>query len=245
MRQFGLIGRSLGHSFSAKWFRNYFTLNGIKAEYRLFELSAIGELPELLDQYPGLEGFNVTIPYKKEVLYLCANLSEEVTEIGAANCITIRDGQLYAHNTDTDGFRHMLTLLKGWDALPGAMILGTGGAAAAAAFVFQKLHFPFIFVSRNPSHPLSVSWSDIDASLLDQFPLIVNATPLGMWPHADTAPPLPCHLLTGREIIADMVYNPEETKLMKMVQEKGCMTLNGMDMLQHQALRSWQIWNQL
>ncbi|MFO7723300.1 MAG: shikimate dehydrogenase [Bacteroidales bacterium] len=243
MRAFGLIGKSLGHSFSAAWFKEYFAENTIAAEYNLYEIGQIESLPGFLQTHPDLEGFNITIPYKKAILPYCDEISAEVSEIGAANCIRVRNGKLTAYNTDTDGFQHMLNKLEGWDKLPGAMILGTGGAAAAAAWVFRKLHFPFIFISRSPYQPNAMEWTSVNAGTLREFPLIINATPLGMWPDEGSAPPLPYNLLTGREIIADMVYNPSETKMMKLAKQRGCQTINGTGMLYHQALKSWQIWN--
>jgi shikimate dehydrogenase len=243
MRTFGLIGKSLGHSFSAEWFNGFFAENAIDAEYKLFEISNINSLPDFLRAHPDLEGLNVTIPYKRDILTFCDHILEEAAVIGAANCISINQGLLTAYNTDTDGFMHLLSKLEGWNQLPGAMILGTGGAAAAAAWVFRQLKFPFVLISRKPASDQSIAWSAINKDILRSYPLIVNATPVGMWPDEGSAPPLPWHLLSGHEIIADMVYNPSETKLMQLAQKHGCQTINGLEMLHHQALRSWQIWN--
>lgn len=246
MRLFGLIGRKLGHSQSKTWFANYFDTHQINADYQLFELSAITELNDLICRYPELKGLNVTVPFKKEVLPYCHELSSEVRKIGAANCISITEGYLKAYNTDVDGFAHLLSQVRAIrDIIPGALILGTGGAAAAAAYVFEQKGVPFIKVSRKPETGTgNIPYAALTAKLFELYPLIVNATPVGMHPEVNSLPPIPYQQLTGREILIDMIYNPEETRFLSEGRKRGCFTLNGKAMLHHQALRSWEIWNQ-
>jgi shikimate dehydrogenase len=240
---FGLIGKRLGHSYSRDWFLQLFSRLDIDADYLLMEAVEVSMIPEIIRKYPGLKGFNVTIPYKQEILAFCDVLSEEVIKTGAANCIRIKSDGLYAFNTDVDGFKALLGQIPEWRSLPGAMILGTGGAARAVRYVFSDAGMPSIMVTRGTKSSGIIRYDEIDASMLRSFPLLVNCTPAGMWPEVQTLPPTPFALFSGREILVDLVYNPAETEWMKMGRRSGCLTINGLKMLQRQAERSWEIWS--
>lgn len=243
MRIFGLVGKKLGHSLSKKWFEQFFSEHSIKAQYLNFEIDHIGQIFELLNSTTAPEGFNITVPYKREVARFCDTLSKEAEETGSVNCISVTDGKLTGYNTDIDGFSHLLDNTPYTTESGGAMILGTGGAAASAAYVLEQRCVPYIFVSRNQENGNAILYYGIREHHLKKYPLIINATPAGMWPDTDSAPPIPYGLLTGKEILIDMVYNPPETKFMLSGAAQGCFTTNGLQMLFVQAQRSWEIWN--
>lgn len=238
----GLIGRKLGHSWSQIWFRNYFHDHTLSADYLLFEIDSVHEIRDILLQNPALIGLNVTIPYKKEVLSVCDAVSPGTMRVGASNCLAIRDGKLIAYNTDVEGLRHLLSFVPGHKTMSGALILGSGGAAAAAIALFKQWQLPFLMASRNPSGDFQVDYASLNKQILESYPLIINATPLGMWPDTGSMPPFPYHLLNGKECLVDLVYNPSETRFMQMGKSKGCFVINGQEMLYHQALKSWEIW---
>jgi shikimate dehydrogenase len=242
MQYYGLIGEKLSHSFSQKWFREKFQREHLDAEYLLIEARSAAEAIQLALHNHHLKGFNVTIPFKQTILPLCDVLDETVEKIGAANCVRVNNGKMSAFNTDVDGFQHLLDLAVGGVNPQGAMILGSGGGAAAVAYVLKGLKIPILRVSRNPNPGFSMAYHEISQADLINFPLMVNTTPLGMFPEIANAPPIPYHLLTGQEIMIDLVYNPAQTVFMKEGLLRGCQTLNGMPMLIRQAERSWEIW---
>jgi len=244
MRFFGLAGKQLSHSFSREYFNNLFVKLEIEAEYLSFEGDDIEAIMQQVYRIEGFEGFNVTLPYKREILAYCDFFSPEVTAIGAANCIAIGDdGAMTAYNTDTDGFRHLLTGVPELSGTEGALILGTGGAAAAVQYVLRERGTPFILVSRDPDDVHIIGYDEITSGLMQQCPLLINTTPAGMWPDQHLSPPFPYHLLSGSEIMIDLIYNPSETKFLQAGRKAGCITRNGMQMLIRQAERSWEIWN--
>jgi shikimate dehydrogenase len=242
MNYYGLIGEHLGHSFSQKWFKEKFIRENLAADYLLIEAENPEKAIELAIQKHHLQGFNVTIPFKKTILPLCDEIDETASEIGAANCVKIKNGKLLAFNTDADGFRHLLVKSVGIGFSMGALILGTGGAAAAVEFVMQTLKIPFLRVSRKPKPDYSIGYGDISLEHLHQYPLVVNTTPLGMFPEITGFPLIPYDLLSGSEILIDLIYNPERTVFMKKGEGCGCNTFNGLPMLIRQAERSWEIW---
>lgn len=241
---YGLIGKRLKHSFSQDWFTHFFSQQGIEAAYHLFELEQISMLPGLLHDRPDLAGFNVTIPYKQSILPYCETFSEEVLQTGAANCVKISSGKLHAFNTDVEGFRVMLKDAFGWRKLPGAMILGTGGAARAVKYVFDEAGMPAIFVSRGASSSGSILYSQISGEIIRNYPLLVNCTPAGMWPDVEGFPAIPYELISGNEVFMDLVYNPSETQFLKLGKSKGCRTCSGITMLHAQAEASWKVWSE-
>jgi shikimate dehydrogenase len=242
MRRFGLIGYPLGHSFSKKFFTRKFEEESIQdCLYELFPIPAIDELPALLKQYPDLNGFNVTIPYKEQVIPYLNEASDVVKKIGACNCVKITGGKLKGFNTDVVGFEQ--SLLKSFPGLTGgALILGTGGAAKAVEFVVGRLGLKYKYVSREGgAHKLS--YQQLDAAVMSEHRLIINTTPLGMSPAINQCPPIPYEYLTPDHCLFDLVYNPEMTLFMKKGMEQGARVQNGLEMLVIQAEESWKIWN--
>lgn len=242
MRLYGLIGKTLSHSFSEKYFTNKFQVEGIdNAEYRLFELESIDLLPSLIATYPTLAGLNVTIPYKESVIPFLDLLSIEAEEIGAVNCIKIEDGKLIGHNTDCYGFRTSLEQFLGTEHPERALVLGTGGAHKAVCHALRQMGIIPTTVSRTADKG-NLTYSEIDAEILESHRLIVNCTPLGTYPRTEEAPALPYELIDDRHYIFDLVYNPSRTLLMRKCEANGAKVMCGYDMLTLQAERSWEIW---
>jgi len=243
MRLFGLIGYPLGHSFSKTYFANKFISEGITdASYELFPIENIGALPALLDSQPNLEGFNITIPYKKDVLpFLDYNKIPE--GLNACNCISIKNRELTGYNTDVVGFeKSFLSGLK-----PGqnkALVLGAGGAAAAVFFVLKKLGIEYVVAGRNLKAGVDILFNDIDERLISEYPVIINCTPLGTYPNTAECPPIPYEALNSNHYLFDLVYNPAKTLFLQKGEEKGALIKNGYDMLVFQAEEAWRIWNE-
>lgn len=243
--KFGLIGFPLGHSFSEKYFTNKFTLESIDASYQLFPLQEISDLKNLLKNQPGLKGLNVTIPYKQAVISMLDNISEEASNINAVNTISISNVNdkkiLKGWNTDAPAFKSELLNFCG-DKPASALVLGTGGAAAAVIYVLEKLGWHYKSVSRIPENDREISYDEITVNVINNAKLIVNTTPLGMMPNIDSAPPIPYSLLTKDHYLFDLVYNPIETKFMSLGKLQNAKVLNGLGMLYKQAELAWQIW---
>lgn len=243
MREFGLIGKTLTHSYSQQYFeRKFRSANITDATYGLFPLGSIEQLPDLLIAHPDLQGLNVTIPFKQDIIPLVHSLAPDAAEIGAVNCVRIRNNKLEGFNTDTFGFDQSLKPFIE-PVHDRALILGTGGAAKAVAWVLTRRGIPFLFVSRNKEVVNGIRWEQLDRNILIHHPLIINATPMGMYPDEGSAPPLPYEHLTSRHFCVDLVYNPEMTLFLKNAADQGAMVLNGLSMLQLQAEKSWEIWN--
>ncbi|HTL07909.1 MAG TPA: shikimate dehydrogenase [Chitinophagaceae bacterium] len=242
MREFGLIGFPLSHSFSKKYFTEKFLREGLAdCQYENFPIEDIAALPALLQAHPSLQGFNITIPYKEKVIPFLSVQSAVVQEMGACNCVRIAGGQLTGYNTDVTGFEMSL--------LPAlsphhqrALILGTGGAAKAVEYVLKKRGIHYRYVSRQGGGN-RFSYEDINAAVLADYTLIVNTTPLGMYPATETCPPLPYEAISSRHYLFDLVYNPAVTKFLAEGAARGAVTKNGADMLLIQAEESWKIWN--
>lgn len=246
MRKFGLIGYPLGHSFSKKYFANKFHNEHIKdCFYENYPLTNIIQVKELLVNEPELTGFNVTIPYKTDIINFLDQISPESSEIGAVNVVKIkRRGEktiLAGFNSDITGIRDSLGPYLN-NGINSALILGTGGSSKAVCFVLRKIGIKVYLVSRERKSDL-ISYSDIDSDLLNECKLIVNTTPLGMYPNIDTFPDIDYKLLGKEHILFDLVYNPEITLFLRKGSEQGCSVISGLKMLQSQAERSWEIWN--
>lgn len=242
MRQFGLIGYPLSHSFSARYFAGKFERELITdCSYDLYPLEHIKELPVLLQKVPALVGLNVTIPYKEAVLPFLTGASAAVRETGACNCIRIENGQLYGFNTDVLGFEATLQALL-QPQHKQALILGTGGAAKAVAWVLQKRGITYQFVSRTAGSN-QLSYEQLSAEQLQSHLLLINTTPLGMQPRVDTCPSLPYEAIGKQHLCIDLVYNPPETLFLQLAAQRGALTANGGLMLEVQAEASWTIWN--
>lgn len=243
MRLYGLIGYPLGHSFSERYFREKFERLGIMdCAYRNFELSTIELLPKMLTENPDLRGFNITIPYKQSILPYLASLSDEAQAVGAVNCVVITPQGMKGYNTDVYGFGNSLIGLIG-DARPKALVLGTGGASKAIVYVLRKLGIDYRMVSRQ-SGAIAIGYADITPELLGEYRLIINTTPVGMFPHADECPDLPYEVLSEKHYLFDLVYNPPVTEFLRRGAERGAKTLNGYEMLVGQAEKSWEIWSE-
>lgn len=244
MKHFGLIGFPLGHSFSKKYFSAKFESENIDAEYSLYELSEITEFGKLLKQ-KELSGLNVTIPYKEQVIPFLDELDDTAAKIGAVNVIRfIRENErltLKGYNSDAIGFENSLApLLKPHHTR--ALILGTGGASKAIRYILNKLGIETTYVSRSPKAG-QISYKQIDRQLISEHTVIVNASPVGTFPHSDECPDIPYEFLSDRHLLFDVVYNPAETLFLKKGKEQGAACLNGEAMLVGQAVAAWQIWN--
>lgn len=245
MKTYGLIGFPLTHSFSQKYFTEKFEKEGLTdIFFHNFPLSSIDRFPELLISYPSLKGLNVTIPYKEKILQYVLHLSGEVREIGATNCITINNGELFAYNTDIIGFREsFIKKLKPYHTK--ALILGTGGSSKAVQYVLNRLGVDFLVVSRKRrGEEKCIQYHQVSSETLNEFKVIINCTPLGMSPNEDSCPDIPYSFLTPRHYLFDLVYTPAKTLFLKKGEEKGAAIENGYEMLVAQAEAGWKLWNE-
>ncbi|MBI5856878.1 MAG: shikimate dehydrogenase [Sphingobacteriales bacterium] len=242
MRLFGLIGYPLTHSFSKKYFEEKFEKEQIAGcRYELFPIKTIEELLSLLNKHPELEGLNVTIPYKKQVMAFLDE-SNIPAGLGACNCVNISGGRLIGYNTDVTGFGMSLKpLLKSYHKK--ALVLGSGGAANAVAYVLQKLGIGFNIVSRKIQDDATIGYADIDRNVIHDHSVIINTTPLGTFPDTDTCPDIPYQYIGQEHLLFDLVYNPSKTLFLKKGEERGAVIKNGEEMLVLQAEESWRIWN--
>jgi shikimate dehydrogenase len=246
MELYGLIGKTLKHSFSGDYFSEKFKNKGIDAEYRLWEMEQMEDLRDFVRQYPELRGFNVTIPFKREVVHFMDALSHKAQLAGSVNVVkVVRKKEkvfLKGFNTDVIGFdRSLQPLIKDRKFLR-ALILGSGGSAHSVAYVLRRHGIYFNFVTRSPKKLEMMGYSWITPAVMNEFKLIINTTPLGMYPDVDQAPEIPYERLTTEHILFDLIYNPEETLFLKKGREKGAVTKNGLEMLKIQAEESWKIW---
>ena len=236
MRHFGIIGYPLVHSFSAKYFNEKFESEKIDAEYSLYPTENLTRerMNELMN---SLDGMNVTMPYKKDVIAYLDRLDETAEAIGAVNVIHDRVG----YNTDCLGFIDSIRpLLREYDKK--ALVLGTGGASKAVCFGLKKLGISPTLVSRTPQEGM-LGYDDLTEAVMSDYTVIVNCTPLGMAPEEDTFPPIPYEYISARHLLFDCVYNPEETLFLQKGKVQGATTRNGMEMLYGQAKAAWKIWN--
>lgn len=239
---FGLLGYPLSHSFSQHYFTEKFTRLGLTGYvYENFSLPDISELKNILGSRKDLQGFNITIPYKKQILNFLQEISPVVEEIHACNCVRIQDGRLIGYNTDVVGFEQsLIPFLKPYHTQ--ALILGTGGASAAVEYVLGKKGIGYTNVSRIPNGK-SVSYQAITEDIMASHLLIINTTPLGMYPNTTDAPDIPYSLLSPRHHLYDLIYNPAETLFLAKGRSRGATVQNGQEMLVLQAEESWRIWN--
>ncbi|MBE6340464.1 MAG: shikimate dehydrogenase [Bacteroidales bacterium] len=243
MNKYGLIGFPLGHSFSEKFFTEKFAREKIDAQYRLYPMETVDKVHELIAD-ADMRGFNVTIPYKQQIMPLLDELDEEAANVGAVNVVKIirENGttKLKGYNSDIYGFYESIRpFIKPQHKK--ALILGTGGASKAVCAMLKKLNIEYVFVSRSPKEG-QLSYDQIDSQTMNEYKVVVNTTPLGMSPNLDTCPPLPYELFTPEHLAFDLVYNPETTKFLRLAAEHGAATKNGLEMLHLQAIRAWEIW---
>ena len=242
MRQFGLIGYPLSHSFSKGYFAEKFQKEGIAdCQYDVFPVADIEDFVELCEQHKNLAGLNVTIPYKEKIIPFLDELNEEAAAIGAVNTIKFINGKKIGYNSDCYGFEMSLKpLLKPYHT--NALILGTGGASKAVEYVLKKLGISFQYVSRNKSAN-TINYDELDEHIIHHSKLIINSTPLGMYPDIENSPDIPYDFITDKHLLYDLIYNPEETQFLKKGKQHGAQTKNGLEMLYLQAEKSWKIWN--
>lgn len=240
---YGLIGFPLEHSFSAEWFNNMFAAEGIDAEYRNFPIRRIEEVCDLLRAEPRLRGFNVTYPYKREIIPFLDELSEEARAIGAVNCVKIDSkGGMKGYNTDCEGFEGALkAFLSGCGGeKPSALVLGSGGSSRAVCYALDREKIAYKVVSRNPEAD-QIGYGDLTSDVMKSARLIINTTPLGMHPDENNAPDIPYEYLDGRSMLFDLIYNPPVTQFLKLGKERGAKNHNGEAMLIGQAMSAWRI----
>ena len=240
MTTYGLIGYPLGHSFSRKFFTEKFEKEGIDAQYLNFEIPSIEEFLEIIKNHPELGGLNVTIPYKQQVMQYLDELSLEAKEIGAVNVVKVGE-KLKGYNSDVIGFVNSIKpLLKAHHKK--ALILGTGGASKAIRYGLEKkLGMETLFVSRSAREGM-ITYEDVNAEVLKEYEVIVNCSPVGMFPHVDECPTLPYEAMNENHLLYDLVYNPLETLFMKKGAAQGATVKNGLEMLHLQAIASWEFW---
>ena len=241
---FGLLGKNISYSFSKGYFTEKFSNLGLeKYKYINFDINEIQEFKDVLVNNKRLKGLNVTIPYKEVIIPFLDKLDKTADKIGAVNTIKFtKRGNLKGYNTDAFGFEHSLTpLLKNHHKK--ALILGTGGASKAVAFVLKKNNIQYKFVSRNPSEKKEISYHDVTETILKEYQILINCTPLGTSPNVDFCPEIPYEFLTQNHLLYDLIYNPSITKFLEKGQQKGAIIKNGLEMLQLQAEEAWRIWN--
>lgn len=239
---YGLVGFPLGHSFSRSFFTDKFAREGIDARYINFELPDISMLENVVADTAGLRGFNVTIPYKQAVIPMLNHLDAEAAEIGAVNVVRVeRDGSLSGYNSDVYGFVESIRPLLAGGNHTKALVLGTGGASRAVCYGLRSLGIRPTRVSRKPG-PDNITYAGLSPEVMSAHTVVVNTTPLGMYPAVDTAPDIPYDMITSRHVCFDLVYNPETTRFMQLSAARGATVSNGLRMLRLQALRAWDIW---
>lgn len=238
MRYFALIGFPLGHSFSKSYFTDKFSREEIDAEYSLLPIE---QVEEVLPHCPKLSGFNVTIPHKQAIIPLLSTISDEARAVGAVNCVKVEDGGLLkGYNTDVVGIRKSLEGIS----LNGikALVLGTGGASKAVQYVLREGGAEVLVVSRSQG-TADLTYEELSEQLVSECRLIVNTTPLGMFPKVDSAPQLPYSAITAEHTLFDCVYNPRQTKFLQLGAAQGAQTIDGLTMFYAQAEASWELWN--
>ena len=242
MKRYGLIGKRLDYSFSKSFFTEKFLQDEIDAVYENIELLDNDQLRLFCQEnIHDFSGVNVTIPYKEDVIQFLDELSTSASAIGAVNTIHVLNGKIIGHNTDAYGFQKSIKkfLRKVKEK---ALLLGTGGASKAVEYVLKGLGIEVFYLSRTPEGEHQFSYEQANEMMINTFKLIVNCTPLGTYPNLDEQPPIPVECVGEDHLVIDLIYNPEQTQLLKIAKENGADTMNGLSMLQHQALKAWEIW---
>lgn len=242
MAKYGLVGKNIAYSFSKTFFTAKFEHEKRTDTYHNFDIEDISKLHNILTTTKNLKGFNVTIPYKESIIPYLDRVDKEAAQIGAVNTVKIaKDGKLVGYNTDHYGFA---TALANFLPLPAktALILGTGGASKAVAYVLDTMDFEYKFVSRTKtSH--TITYKELDKDIIAAHYLIINCTPLGTYPAIEDYPPIPYQHLSPKHLLFDLIYNPKETEFLKRGYAKGSRVSNGLKMLEYQAKRAWKIWS--
>ena len=241
MRKFGLLGKKLDYSFSKTYFTDFFEKNNIDATYENIEVADFKSWFET-NQHADFTGFSVTIPYKESIIPFLDELSPEAQAIGAVNAVKNDHGKWIGYNTDAFGFSQSIKPFLN-NNHERALILGTGGASKAVAYVLKNIGLEVIFASRNPTESNQFSYDSINEYMVNACKMIVNCTPIGTFPNATEKPDFPTELLTDKHLVVDLIYNPEKTQLLQEAEAKGALVLNGYSMLKEQAKKAWEIWN--
>lgn len=242
---FGLVGKNISYSFSKGYFANKFEKQGLtNCNYVNFDIKSIKDFLKIIHQNKfELKGANVTIPYKEEIIPFLDKVSKSANKIGAVNTIKItKKGFLKGYNTDVFGFENAIKPLLNKHHKR-ALILGTGGASKAVAFVLKRNKIKYKFVSRNPKIKKEISYKDLDEVFINRYKIIINCTPLGTHPNIKESPNIPYKFLTSKHLLFDLIYNPAETSFLSKGKEQGATIKNGLEMLELQAEKSWEIWN--
>lgn len=243
MRQFGLIGHPLAHSFSPAYFAEKFRKEGITdARYDAFELPGIAAFPALVAGHPDLCGLNVTIPHKETVMPFLDEIHPVAAEIGSVNTILFQNGRTVGHNTDLNGISETLKQHLEWYMMD-ALVLGTGGSAKTVAYFLKKIGIHTRFVTRRPEGENQLAYEDLTADIIQKHKLIINCSPVGMFPHVNEKPDIPYEGITDMHLLFDLVYNPPLTGFLQEAQDRDAGTVNGAKMLRVQAEASWKLWN--
>jgi shikimate dehydrogenase len=247
MKKLGLIGFPVGHSFSKKFFGEKFAKEQLLDwEYELYPLEKIERLKSFLSEQPELVGFNVTVPYKVAVVNYLDEIDSLALHIGSVNTVCIIDDdkgkKLKGYNTDAFGFEQSFAKLLNQEQNK-ALVLGSGGSSRAVKYVLRDLNIPYTTVSRQPNET-RIGYQDINEAVLNEHNIIINTTPVGMYPNIDDAPLIPYEFINEKHLLYDLVYNPEETLFLKKGKERGAYTKNGIEMLRLQSEKCWQIWNE-
>jgi len=242
MKRYGLIGHPLKHSQSRFFFNEKFEYEGLDCVYQHFDLKSVVEIHEVMEKYPDLCGFNVTIPYKEAIIPLLDEIDDVAKEIGAVNVVTIKDGKLKGYNSDVYGFEKLLERAINGKTIDHALVLGTGGASKAVQYVLKQKGIPYSTVSRDSKRG-DFTYDTLDDDILRQNHLIINTTPLGMSPYVNDFPEIHYQILNNKYILIDLIYNPKETAFMELGKTWGAKVFNGMTMFEEQAKKTWEIFN--
>jgi len=238
----GLLGYPLSHSFSKKYFTDFFRTHRLPYEYRNFEYQSVNDFMSYIPTLNHLVGFNITLPHKEAIMPFLAVLSDEAQAIGAVNCVKLLDNnRLKGYNTDAYGFDKLIepVLRK----MRKAVVLGNGGASKAVCYILEKRKIPFLVVARSPQNK-HLSFDDLQVFDFSEYNTIINTTPVGQYPYDADTLPLPFEKLSTQNIVVDLIYNPAETVFLKKAKQQGAITLSGEAMLYEQAKKSWEIWSQ-
>lgn len=243
MSKFGLIGKHIDYSFSKSYFTKKFEKEGLPYSYQNFDINTIDEFLKIIKSISNLKGLNVTIPYKEVIIPFLDQLDETAKNIGAVNTIKLTEkGRLIGYNTDYYGFKKSITpYLK--SSHRKALILGTGGASKAVAYALKQLGVTYSYISRTSSNIANYTYDTLSETIIKEHQIIINCTPLGTHPNVNTCPNIPYDAISETHILFDLIYNPEETKFLSIGKQKGATVCNGLNMLELQAEKAWQIWN--
>ncbi len=245
MKLFGLLGKSLAHSFSKSYFEEKFRSNGLnECRYENFDLDTIEKVPQIIKDNSDLVGFNVTIPYKESIMPYLSSLDEHAASIGSVNTVLInrKELTLQGFNTDYLGFKQSIKPFLELQHTH-ALVFGNGGSSKAIAYALNQLGIKYFIVSRTPKEANEIAYSDLDEHSISRYKLLINTTPLGMFPNEDASVNIPYKGIGEQHLVYDLIYNPSETQFLKRAKQEGATCMNGIDMLQLQAEASWEIWN--